>query len=154
MLPQLLAHKVLCYIYLYAPKKRRKSKKPQGVQKMENHLTGAFAFENLTPLSSFFRKLPQLLLLRTYRNYIHTLLIRIYKWQKKSSYHWAVFLNGIAALFLLPFFSYITIFYNRFLFKHTVEKACFSPGCRSPPLFLIFARLQKNQKRRKISWQK
>ena len=69
-------------------------------------------------------------------NPVH-ILIHIYRRQKKLLYFWAAFLKGTAALFLLAFFSYFSIYYSRFLFHHIADKPCFSPGCRSPPLFVI-----------------
>jgi len=137
MLPQEQQRGAYFYIHPPALKERKKIKEPKGVREMGNHSKGVFTFLNLTPLSIFVHNFPLWLLLWLCKNRSHIPLIYIHKCQKKKIYKRAVILKGITALFLLEFFSYISIYYNGFLLKQIAEiweKPCFSPGCRSPPL--------------------
>jgi len=144
MLPHLQKRRALCYISSHALKKRRNNKEAKGVQKMENHLTDAFVFIKLTLLSVLFFEFLLWLLLWICKNISHIPLIYIYRYQQKRVYHRAAFPKGIAALFLLGFFTLISTycFFVHFIcifrFHQAGHKTCFSPGCRSPPSVFDF----------------
>ena len=148
MLPQEQQRGAYFYIHPPALKERKKIKKPKGVRKMGNHSKGVFTFLNLTPLSKIIREFPLLLLfeLRMQLFIIKLQTTYINNPDEKMS---VISTAGITDIFLLEFFSYISISYNACLLKQIWEKPCFSPGCRSPPSVFDFCALTKNQKRRK-----
>jgi RNA polymerase sigma factor (sigma-70 family) len=91
----------------------------------------AFLIFNLTLLSNFYRKIPQSLFEQFYKQFTY-IPIRFYlhRHRKKLEYQPAVILMGIAAFFVLAFYSLLSI---KFCFVQALNNPCFSPGCRSPP---------------------
>jgi hypothetical protein len=98
-----------------------KQKKPNscnatnGAQKMETHRLGVLLFFYSTLLSNIFPFIP------VYPISWHHWLLQI---KPLTRYHNAAVRKGMAAVFLLAYFSCI---------------ATFSPGCRSPPILFVFA---------------